>query len=62
MVTVSVDGCVGDVENACQLRVGDVRRGAFDCQALLDRNAGSALGFTEADEFLDALDEVHSQL
>jgi hypothetical protein len=39
-----------------------VHRGAFDCQALFDWDPGSAHGFVDAEEFLDALDEVHSQL
>ena len=62
VVTVAVNGCVGDVKDACQLGVADVHWSASDCQALLDRYAGPAHGFAEADKFLDALDEVHSQL
>jgi hypothetical protein len=39
-----------------------VHRGAFDCQSLLDRDAGTAYWFYEPKESFDELDEVHSQL
>lgn len=39
-----------------------MHRGPFDCQLFFNRDARPAAWFCNAEESLDELDEVHSQL